>query len=198
MQFTDVFFLETRMRQLADPQFGELLQRVRTDGATDSDWNLLMTRHCTDLASLPHECVHLFPVNVAVDKHNEQVLRQMVTKDNPICTIAAVKSNGKKQQQQHSALCDKNSGTLKLAVGAKVMLLQNMSVTHVLVNGSPVALCVPFAMQVMHDHHNYLIVFLLSLTATQVPLSLPEQVIIKAVHWCPSNPIRFKLPRAPV
>jgi DNA replication protein DnaC len=134
LQFTDVFFLQTRMRQLADPAFGEMLQRVRADGATDADWNLLMTRKCCDVTSLPVECVHLFPTNASVDKHNERILRQLVTPDNPICTIAAEKCNSKKQQQNH--VSDAKTSTLKLAVGAKVMLLQNLSVTHGLVNGS--------------------------------------------------------------
>jgi ATP-dependent exoDNAse (exonuclease V) alpha subunit len=55
LQFIDVFFLDTQVRQSTDSQFGEMLQRVRTEGDSEDDWKLLMSRHCVT-PSLPNQC----------------------------------------------------------------------------------------------------------------------------------------------
>lgn len=125
-RFTTVFFLDKMVRQASDPQFGELLRRLRAGEVTESDCKLLMTRCVASTDKLSADCTMLLATNVAVDRLNRQRLRQLKSDANPVCVIQA---HVHEQKQ-------KASSVLRLIIGARVMLLRNLSVQHGLVNGS--------------------------------------------------------------
>jgi hypothetical protein len=125
--FRRVFFLDTLVRQASDAAFGDLLERVRDGRVSQADCDLLMTRRVPDPQTLPADCSLLVTTNEAGDRLNRVRLRQLKAPDNPVC-IVNPKSTARAKEQK--------TQPQRFIVGARVMLLRNLSVRHGLVNGS--------------------------------------------------------------
>ena len=86
-----VHYLNTIMRQKEDIEFANMLNRIRESKHTESDIEVLTSRliYKQD-PEYPHEAVHIFPTNAAVDKHNIERLTEM---NRPIITLVAKELN---------------------------------------------------------------------------------------------------------
>jgi hypothetical protein len=135
--FRRVFFLDQLVRQASDPEFGEFLQRVREGKIEKPDFDLLMSRCVSNTDSLPADSTMLLATNRAVDALNRHRLHQRKSAANPVCIIKAMQSNrGEQQQELNQLQQQKSRAPLRLQIGARVMLLRNISVRHGLVNGA--------------------------------------------------------------
>ena len=136
--------LDEIMRQRGDSAFAELLCRVRTASCTNDDIAVLESRVVSpDSPDYPHEALHVYRLNVDVDNHNEHMLKRLPS----VSTRYEVKSSDViTGQNKHIdlALLSKSKRTdtgglhsvLNIAVGARVMLTTNVSVSDGLVNGA--------------------------------------------------------------
>ena len=131
------------MRQKDDLAFSELLCRVRTDSCTSDDIRILKTREISvDAADYPTQALHVYRLNADVDARNSLMLNSLAPQTAQY-TIKAIDSvAGQTSHLSLSSLSDKRSetgglhGTLKLAIGARVMLTANVAVSDDLVNGA--------------------------------------------------------------
>jgi len=130
--------LTQTMRQQNDQPFAELLNRVRTEECTKEDIETLKSRQIApDDPNYPREALHAFPTNAAVDEHNDEMLVSTCT---GICTLVAI--DAERDIQTGQAKMSDSSGSeslptiLKVAVGARVMLLRNVDVQDGLCNGA--------------------------------------------------------------
>jgi len=131
------------MRQRGDSAFSELLCRVRTDSCTSDDIRVLKSREmAADAEDYPTHALHVYRLNADVDTRNSHMLNSLAPESAQF-TIKAIDSVA--GQTSHFSLLnvsDKRSetgglhGTLKLAIGARVMLTTNVDVSDGLVNGA--------------------------------------------------------------
>lgn len=131
------------MRQRGDSSFAELLCRVRTSECTDEDIDTLKSRVITpDTPYYPSHALHVYKLNVDVDKQNAEMLNNLASGDEQCVIKACDAIAGQTNHIALSSLSDKRSDTgglhsvLKLAVGARVMLTVNVDVSDGLVNGA--------------------------------------------------------------
>ena len=131
------------MRQRDDHAFSELLCRVRTDSCTSDDIRTLKSCEIVaDAADYPTQCLHVYRLNADVDTRNSHMLNSLAP-ESAQYTIKAIDSvAGQTSHLSLSSVSDKRSetgglhGTLKLAIGARVMLTANVDVSDGLVNGA--------------------------------------------------------------
>ncbi|XP_072048518.1 uncharacterized protein [Amphiura filiformis] len=138
------------MRQKDDVVFAQMLNRLRTrkrnEQISDIDMKLLQSRTVSDShdngLSAPNDAMHLFYRNNDVDEHNEKMLATLSTHIHTIQAIDIDQTGGRiirineqphttKRKDRNTTLADE----LKLAVGARVMLISNVDVTDGLCNG---------------------------------------------------------------
>jgi hypothetical protein len=62
------------VRQSSDPEFAEMLARLREGNQTDSDIGQMRSLSQTDVSSWPQEYVKLFLTNHLADKENEECI----------------------------------------------------------------------------------------------------------------------------
>ena len=129
------------MRQRGDSLFTELLCRVRTDSCTDGDINVLQSRIITPKSrDYPTHALHVYRLNKDVDDRNKFMLNKLASEEDQFLIKAADATGGKPIDL--SNVPDKRTETgnlhttLKLAVGARVMLTVNVDVSDGLVNGA--------------------------------------------------------------
>ena len=128
------------MRQKGDSAFSELLCRVRTNSCTSDDITTLKSREiAADAVDYPAQALHVYRLNADVDTRNTLMLAPQSAQ----FTIKAIDSvAGQTSHISLSSLSDKRSetgglhSTLKLAIGARVMLTANVDVSDGLVNGA--------------------------------------------------------------
>ena len=131
------------MRQRGDHAFSELLCRVITNCCTTDDIRTLQSREIpADTADYPTKVLHVYRLNADVDTRNTLMLNSLAPQSAQY-TIKAIDSvAGESGHISLSSLSDKRSetgglhGTLKLAIGARVMLTANVDVADGLVNGA--------------------------------------------------------------
>ena len=131
------------MRQRGDRAFSELLCRVRTNSCTSKDLETLKSREIApDVANYPTQALHVYRLNTDVDSRNALILDSLAPQ-NAQYTIKTINSiAGQTSHISLSTLSDKRSETgslhttLKLAVGARVMLTANVDMSDGLVNGA--------------------------------------------------------------
>ena len=131
------------MRQRGDSAFSELLCRVRTNSCTTDDIRTLKSREIpVDAADYPTQALHVYRINADVDTRNALMLNSLAPQSAQY-TIKAIDSvAGETSHISLSSLSEKRSetgglhGTLKLAIGARVMLTANVDVSDGLVNGA--------------------------------------------------------------
>ena len=131
------------MRQRDDLAFSELLCRVRTNSCTSDDIRTLKSRETLpDAADYPTHALHVYRLNADVDERNCHMLNSLAPQSKQFSIKAIDSVAGQTSHISLSTLSEKRSetgglhGTLKLAVGARVMLTTNVDVSDGLVNGA--------------------------------------------------------------
>ena len=131
------------MRQKGDSNFVELLGRVRTGSCTSDDITVLKSRVISaEDPNYPINALHVYRLNADVDKRNLQMLNNLASKEEQVIIKSSDSIGGQTRHVCLSKLSEKRSdtgglhGTLKLAVGARVMLTANVDVSDGLVNGA--------------------------------------------------------------
>lgn len=150
MDNIDCYLLDKIFRQQHDPVFQEILNDLRFGVLTSEHRELLESR----IVSAPSEKdgiipTQLFPTNVEVNTINEKELQKLLDIGNESKVYGAVtkvcEPDGKVLSSKHPMykraveLLEKScmtENTLKLCVGAQVMLVYNLSVEEGLANGS--------------------------------------------------------------
>lgn len=127
------------MRQKDDTKFSNALSNFRTNDYTEEDAALIQSR-CTTQDSLdyPTLALHIFAGNVDVDAHNTKIIEGL---GQTIITIVAEDAKKDKETGHISniTLKEKESGlmkTLKVCIGARVMMTSNFNVLGGLVNSA--------------------------------------------------------------
>ena len=131
------------MRQRGDLAFSELLCRVRTNSCIPDDIRILKSREIpVDAANYPTQALHVYRLNADVDTRNTVMLNSLAPQSAQYTIKATDSVAGETSHISLSSLSDKRSetgglhGTLKLAIGARVMLTANVDVADGLVNGA--------------------------------------------------------------
>ena len=131
------------MRQRGDSAFSELLCRARTNSCTPDDIRTLKSREIpVDAADYPTQALHVYRINADVDTRNTVMLNSLAPQSAQYAIKAIDSVAGETSHISLSSLSDKRSetgglhGTLKLAIGARVMLTTNVDVADGLVNGA--------------------------------------------------------------
>ena len=131
------------MRQRGDSPFYELLCRVRTNSCTSNDVVTLKSREiAADAMHYPVQALHVYRLNADVDIRNTHMLNNLAPQSAQFAIKAIDIVAGQTSHISLSTLSDKRSetgglhGTLKLAIGARVMLTANVDVSDGLVNGA--------------------------------------------------------------
>ena len=128
------------MRQRGDHAFSELLCRVRTNSCTSDDIRTLKSRDIApDVVNYP---LHVYRLNADVDTRNTHMMNNLAPQSTQYTVKAIDSVAGQTSHISLSSLSDKRSetgglhSTLKLAIGARVMLTANVDVSDGLVNGA--------------------------------------------------------------
>ena len=131
------------MRQKDDLAFSELLCRVRTNSCTADDVKILKSREiAADTANYPTQALHVYRLNADVDKRNSDMLNSIAPKSAQFAIKATDSVAGQTNHISLTSLSDKRSetgglhSTLRLTIGARVMLTTNVDVSDGLVNGA--------------------------------------------------------------
>ena len=130
------------MRQSSDPSFAELLNRVRVGEHTDADVKAIHDLEHTDVTSWPENHLTGYMTNRLVNKRNSEVMDQA---SSTIFTINAYDANADSHTGsfKYTLNDDMDVGktgnmrkALKIWVGARVILTDNLDVDDRLCNGS--------------------------------------------------------------
>ena len=128
--------------QSSDPDFAQLLNRVREGQQTDNDVIQIKALANTDTATWPDEFVKVYLNNYLAGQENEDCIGKL---DSEVVVIKAQDGNKNIETNTCSISIPDNIGLsqtanlpakLKLCVGARIMLTDNISVSDRLVNGS--------------------------------------------------------------
>lgn len=134
--FNNCVTLTQQMRQVNDPMFGQLLDRVRHGVVHKRDWDLLQTRRpAMNPAAVRTEfktALRVFAFKSDMRLFNDHAIHSV---DQPVCQILA-KHNKVKAATIESDKFGGLEAKLKLAKGARVMLNCNIWTEVGLVNGA--------------------------------------------------------------
>ena len=135
MKYFKVFELTEIMRQKDDALFASFLNRLRikrkNDPLCDEDQNMLL--QLTENKISNSNCLHIFATNTEVDDHNEMKLNELETE---LITVTAQDSvNKQKCRKPQKNMFEQLPDTLRLKIGARVMLIKNINTEDGLVNG---------------------------------------------------------------
>ena len=141
--WVDNFKMTEVMRQRGDRAFSELLCRLRTNSCTSEDIKTLKSREiAADAVNYPNQALHVYRLNADVDSRNTLMLDNLVPQSAQYTIKASDFIAGQTSHICLSTISDKRSetgglhSTLKLAIGARVMLTANVDVSDGLVNGA--------------------------------------------------------------
>ena len=127
------------VRQRCDPEFAELLLRLREGKHTVDDLKEIKSLEDTDTTNWPDEVTHLYMTNYLAGCRNDECLARLETEASPIQTIYA-KDIGSRNITIPSDLPFSSTGNLKkilqVCEGAKIMLTKNIAIDDKLVNGT--------------------------------------------------------------
>ncbi|CAM4767382.1 unnamed protein product [Rotaria magnacalcarata] len=129
--------LKINERQKSNLSFSQMLNRIRKlkkkEDVNQQDHDMLEKCHQRYLSKDYHaEALHLFPKNIQVDEHNEQMIEKVCAN---IRIFHEVDSNNKEIKHNESKSNKKKCKVLKLAKNAKVMIIKNICVNDGLANG---------------------------------------------------------------
>ena len=136
----DVMLLVENHRQNEDKDYAELLNRVRVGKTTEEDKAILQTRVREDGHSeLPKDCLRVMLINAEVNAFNEKRLAEVTGDEYVIDAIALSKTQKQLRPKVDNTGAIKGTQlqrTLRLKIGAKVMLTTNVNVSDFLTNGT--------------------------------------------------------------
>ena len=135
--------LDEIRRQRGDSRFAQLLCRVRTATCTEDDIKVLQSRVIEDdHPNYPNNSLHVYRLNVDVDKQNISKLQDLAPEEEHVVIHAIDSTMDKHTQQLNLTMPSSKSHTgglvseLRLTVGSKIMLTVNVDVSDGLVNGA--------------------------------------------------------------
>ena len=136
-----IYELTKIVRQVNDPEFAQMLNRIREAKHTDEDGRKLEALADTDTSDWPKGFVKMYITNLRANEENERCVKELGTK---VYTINAKDSSRDLETNVLAmSLLDKPihatgnlQSRIKLCVGARVMLSVNLDLTDKLHNGS--------------------------------------------------------------
>ena len=123
------------MRQCDDPEFADILSRVREGKHTKHDIEAIKQLEYTDTSSWPGEITHLYITNHLTDAHNDACLSKLENTGKPIATVIS-KDKGRISHNLSIGKTGNLRHVLKVGEGSKVMVTKNIDVDDRLVNGT--------------------------------------------------------------
>jgi len=133
--------LTMSMRQRGDPEFGKLLNRVRTASCTQSDLQILQSRVVNE-EDIPENTTRVYRTNKEVDCYNSSQLTKQCMKERLVTLQAHDYTKDKVGNLEKCSAPPKASDTgglrevIEVCKGARVMLTNNVDVSDGLVNGA--------------------------------------------------------------
>ena len=133
------------VRQSSDPEFAQLLNRLREGNHTRNDLAEIKALAHTDTSQWPGEFTKLYRTNALVNKENEQCMSKLQLDGNEKITVHAKDSTTDKMTGRYKLdvpediAINKTAGLpkiLSLCVGARVMVTANIDISDKLINGS--------------------------------------------------------------
>lgn len=129
------------VRQKGDPEFAEILSRIRIGQIEDKDVESLQLLKNTDTSSFPGDVVHVFFTNKQAAVYNSEKLQSLG------CPVISVRAQDcKKDLYTNSSQVNITSESLyetgnltrelQLAIGCRFMLTKNIDIVDHLVNGA--------------------------------------------------------------
>ena len=138
-QKADVILLVKNHRQESDKQYADLLNRVRIGKQNDKDIELLKTRVRQDgHPDLPENALRVMSTNQDVNTYNEIKLAMLKGEEQIMEALILSKTQKELKPMVANTGAIKGSQlqkTLKLKIGAKVMMTTNVDTTDGLTNG---------------------------------------------------------------
>ena len=131
------------VRQISDPQFAEILARLREGEHTKEDVGEIKKLVYTDTSKWPSQFVKLFLTNYLVNKENEEVIRKLGADE--MYTIKAEDTARDVENKKYDIKIDKKTSLsdtgnlpteITVCVGARFMLTENLDISEKLINGS--------------------------------------------------------------
>ena len=130
------------VRQVEDPQFAELLSRIRTGDHTTEDVVFIKSLEHTSTDNWPEKHVRLFLTNRLTDQFNQEVLSSLPSEKIVISAKDSVKDSTTKRCSvvvPDDMPISSTAGLpakLTVCVGARILLTANLDISDHLVNGS--------------------------------------------------------------
>jgi len=134
------------VRQSTDPEFAEILNRLRENKYTDDDIEAIKLLADTDTSDWPDRYVELYMYNHLVNRENANALNRLTENENVQLVEIRAKDSSKDVKtgsckvtvKEDTAISSTGNlpGRLKICVGAKVMLTLNVDIEDKLINGS--------------------------------------------------------------
>ena len=133
-----LYELDEIVRQSGDPEFAELLNRLREGNHTQADIEKIQSFEHTDTTEWPENFMKMYVTNNLKDQQNEKSLKSLQDWSNKRTSIAKDESRQKVTLNKYVPI-NKTAGLpkeLTLCVGTRVMLTINKDVEDKLINGS--------------------------------------------------------------
>ena len=124
--------LTENVRQMKDPEYASILNRIRVAKHTKQDLDILRTRKNTS----SNEQQHLFPTMKQCREHNDRQINTYSSASNPAFTIVANDNPTQADIPEDDSSCGGLPKNIKACLGTRVMLLRNIETTTGLVNGA--------------------------------------------------------------
>jgi ATP-dependent DNA helicase PIF1 len=127
--------LKKSFRQEGDDELAGILDELRVGVVSDACRQMLaQCRNTSFSAEQEAKCVHLFPSNKKADERNDERLGEIADGDDIVESVATDTFGPQCNSETNSKFNYRDR--LRLAVGARVMLLKNTDVDRGLANGS--------------------------------------------------------------
>ena len=120
------------VRQVSDPEFADILSRVREGKQTKEDCDAIEELNQTDKSDWQHEPVKLYTKNLPADDANKDSISQL---RNEIITIVS-KDKGRIPEGSHLNQTGNLPREISICIGARFMLTVNLDTEDHLINGS--------------------------------------------------------------
>ena len=133
------------VRQNSDPHFAQLLNRLREGNHTDADIEDIKALADTDISDMPDDHVKCYVTNNLVNKENDKAMNRFIEEGGIMYVFHAKDSKADSRTGAFEVItldddCISNTGNLpkqlKICVGTRVMLTDNMDIGDRLINGS--------------------------------------------------------------